>query len=254
MSNLAIIPARSGSKGIKDKNIRDLCGKQLMAHTIEAALFSDCFDEVMVSTDSDRYSEITRKYGANVPFLRNSETATDKASTWDMAEEVLENYSRTGRQFDSFCILQPTSPLRTASDVREAYRIYDSQANFAVVSVCEAEHSPLWCGHLPENLELVNFIDKESTKQRQAGNKFYRLNGAIYIVNTERFYHDRFLYQKGSFAYIMPQNRSVDIDTEIGFKLAKIILGGYYGVRFFNGNQRPASAGLYTAFPNRRCA
>ena len=135
MSNLAIIPARSGSKGIKDKNIRDLCGKPLMAHTIEAALCSDCFDEVMVSTDSDRYSEIARQYGANVPFLRSNETATDKASTWDMADEVLEKYRIRGRRFDSFCILQPTSPLRTASDIREAYRIYDSQADFAVVSV-----------------------------------------------------------------------------------------------------------------------
>ena len=226
MGNLAIIPARSGSKGIKDKNIKELHGKPLMAYTIEAAINSGCFDEIMVSTDSDKYAEIAKKFGAKVPFLRSNTTATDTASTWDMVEEVLGEYRNIGLQFDSFCILQPTSPLRVACDIQEAYRIFEKKANFAVVSVCEAEHSPLWCGHLPENHEFLDFIDIENIKQRQAGEKYYRLNGAIYIVDTEHFYKDRFLYQKGSFAYIMPQSRSIDIDTEIDFKLAEIISGG----------------------------
>lgn len=223
MGNLAIIPARSGSKGVKDKNIREFCGKPLIAHSIEAALESGCFDEVMVSTDAERYAEIARKYGASVPFLRSERTATDTASTWDTVEEVLEEYKKLGKQFDSFCILQPTSPLRTADDIRNAYSIFNERAEFAVVSVCEAEHSPLWCGHLPENREFVNFIEPDNMKQRQAGGKFYRLNGAVYIVDTKRFYEDRFLYQKGSFAYVMPQNRSVDIDTELDFKLGELI-------------------------------
>lgn len=226
MKNIAIIPARSGSKGVKDKNIKDLCGKPLMAYTIEAAINSGCFDEVMVSTDSDYYAEIAKEYGASVPFLRSERTASDTASSWDMVEEVLSKYENRGDQFDAFCLLQPTSPLRTANDIKSAYQLYQERADFAVVSVCEAEHSPLWCGHLPDDREFVGFVEAENMKQRQAGGKFYRLNGAIYIVNIERFREDRFLYKKGSYAYIMKQESSVDIDTEYDFELATFILGG----------------------------
>ncbi len=224
MSNIAIIPARSGSKGLKDKNIKELCGKPLIAYSIEAALNSGCFDEVMVSTDSEKYAEIARQYGASVPFLRSEATSSDTASSWDMIDEVLEGYQKLGREFHTFCLLQPTSPLRTSEDIKGAYQFYEEKASFSVVSVCEAEHSPLWCGHLPESKEFDNFIDVESMKQRQAGGKFYRLNGAIYIVNIERFKTDRFLYQKGSYAYIMRQDQSVDIDTDIDFQFAELLM------------------------------
>ena len=224
MKNIAIIPARSGSKGVKDKNIRELCGKPLIAYTIEAAIRSGEFDEVMVSTDSEQYAEIAKQYGATVPFLRSAETASDTASSWDMVEEVLRGYKAQGQEFETFCLLQPTSPLRTQDDIKCAYDIYRRIAEFAVVSVCEAEHSPLWCGHLPEDKGFQEFVDPANMKQRQAGGKFYRLNGAIYIVNIERFAYDRFLYQKGSYAYIMPQSKSVDIDTDLDFKLAEVIM------------------------------
>lgn len=224
MRNIAIIPARSGSKGVKDKNIRNLCGKPLMAYTIEAALKSGEFDEVMVSTDSERYAQIARTFGANVPFLRSKATASDTADSWDMVDEVLANYKKKGRTFDTFCLLQPTSPLRTATDIKEAYKIYKEKAEFAVVSVCEAEHSPLWCGHLPDNNEFINFVDEKNLKQRQNGQKFYRLNGAIYIVNIARFKTERNLYRNGSFAYVMSQEKSVDIDTELDLKLAEQLL------------------------------
>ena len=224
MKSIAIIPARSGSKGVKDKNIRYLSGKPLMAYTIEAAIRSGEFDEIMVSTDSERYAEIARYYGANVPFLRSKETASDTASSWDMVEEVLNGYKNFGQEFDTFCLLQPTSPLRSCEDISGAYTLYREKADFAVVSVCEAEHSPLWCGCLPDNGEFVGFIDQANMKQRQAGGKFYRLNGAIYIVNTKRFEDNQYLYQKGSFAYIMTQTRSIDIDTEFDFKLAEFLI------------------------------
>ena len=223
MKNLAIIPARSGSKGLPDKNIRDFLGKPLLAHTIGAAADSGCFDEVMVSTDSEQYAQIARKWGASVPFWRSEATSTDQASSWDMVEEVLQNYEKMGRRFDTFCLLQPTSPLRNAQDIRGAYHIFREKASFAVVSVCEAEHSPLWCGHLPQSGEFTGFIDREGMKQRQSGGKFYRLNGAVYIVDITRFRQDRFLYQEGSFAYIMEQARSVDIDTELDFRYAELI-------------------------------
>ncbi len=224
MKNIAIIPARSGSKGVKDKNIRNLCGKPLMAYTIEAAIASGEFEEVMVSTDSERYAEIARDYGAQVPFLRSEVTASDTASSWDMVDEVLANYKKLGRSFDTFCLLQPTSPLRTATDIKEAYKLFKDKADFSVVSVCEAEHSPLWCGHLPETNEFIDFVKQDELKQRQAGKKFYRLNGAIYIVDIATFANERNLYRKGSYAYIMRQEKSIDIDTEIDFRLAEVIM------------------------------
>jgi len=225
MRNIAIIPARSGSKGIVDKNIKLLAGKPLIAYTIEAALNSQQFDEVMVSTDSERYADIALEYGAKVPFLRSDSTSSDTASSWDMVEEVLLAYKQLGKEFDTFCLLQPTSPLRTSDDIVNAYSLYRDNAKFAVVSVCEAEHSPLWCGHLPENNEFIGFVGEDQLQQRQSGRKFYRLNGAIYIVDTLRFKREKFLYCEGSYAYIMPQIRSVDIDTDIDLKLAEVIIG-----------------------------
>ncbi len=227
MGNIAIIPARSGSKGLKDKNIKELNGKPLIAYTIEAAISSGCFEEVMVSTDSELYADISRRYGASVPFLRSDENASDTATSWGTVNEVLENYKRIDKKFDTFCLLQPTSPLRSGEDIKSAYALYERNSSFAVVSVCEAEHSPLWCGNLPDNGELNKFIDMSAIKQRQAYGKFYRLNGAIYIVNTARYMNDTFIYQEGSFAYVMPQEKSIDIDTELDFKIAEVIMRNF---------------------------
>lgn len=229
MGNIAIIPARSGSKGLPDKNIKELCGKPLLAYSIEAAIASQCFDVIMVSTDSEKYAELARRHGAEVPFLRSEETSTDVASSWDMVDEVLSRYADLGKKFDTFCLLQPTSPLRTANDIKLAYKKYIDEASFAVVSVCEAEHSPLWCGKLPENHELLDFIKQDAIKRRQDGGKFYRLNGAIYIVNTEKFKTDRFFYQSGSYAYVMSQENSIDIDSEMDFRIAEFLAANRQG-------------------------
>ena len=120
MKPLAIIPARSGSKGLRDKNIKPMAGKPLMVYSIQAALDSGVFDEVMVSTDSEHYADIAREWGGSVPFLRSETTSTDHASSWDMVKEVLEGYRSLGKEYDSFCLLQPTSPLRTAQDINNA--------------------------------------------------------------------------------------------------------------------------------------
>jgi len=224
MNNIAIIPARSGSKGVHDKNIRNLCGKPLIAYSIEAALKSGEFDEVMVSTDSEQYAEIARKHGANVPFLRSAITASDSASSWDMVNEVLNCYATIGKSFDTFCLLQPTSPLRTKEDIQGAYDLFRTKAEFAVVSVCETEHSPLLCGQLPDDGEFINFLQQGNLKRRQDAGKFYRLNGAIYIVDIKHFNRDTFLYQKGSYAFIMSQEHSIDIDTELDFMIAETMV------------------------------
>lgn len=224
MGILAIIPARSGSKGLKDKNIKPLAGKPLMAYSIEAALKSGIFDEVMVSTDSEEYAEVARQYGANVPFLRSDLNARDESSSWDMAAEVLEAYGRTGMQFDAFCLLQPTSPLRESEDIIRAYQEYQEKKAIAVISVCECEHSPKWSNILDESLSLDNFVLPESAAGRQQFQPYYRLNGAIYIVNVEEFRRNRFLYREGAYAYVMKKERSIDIDTEYDFIIAEAFM------------------------------
>ena len=141
MRNIAIIPARSGSKGLKDKNIKELNGKPLMAYTIEAALESGIFDCVHVSTDSEKYAEIGRKFGADVPFLRDVELAGDKSSTWDALRYVVQEYRKRGKEFELVTLLQPTSPMRNARNIREAYEVFEQKSADAVISICELEHS-----------------------------------------------------------------------------------------------------------------
>ena len=109
MKNIAIIPARSGSKGLKDKNIKALNGQPLLKYSIDAAISSRIFDEIMVSTDSSHYAEIAKVCGASVPFLRSAENSEDKASSWNVVIEVLNYYKQIGQTFDTFCLLQPTN-------------------------------------------------------------------------------------------------------------------------------------------------
>lgn len=224
MRNLAIIPARSGSKELKDKNIRLLCGKPLLAYSIEAALRSDMFEKVMVSTDSAEYAKIAVEYGADVPFLRNQETSTDNATTWSMVAEVINKYRELNQEFDSVCVLQPTSPMRDANNIKEAYKVFVEKNAFSVVSVCEAEHSPLWMNVLPEDESLNGFLDGNVFAKggRQNLGAFYRLNGAIYIckVDKEKRF-EKLLYGEQSFAYKMDRKVSIDIDNIDDFELAE---------------------------------
>lgn len=224
MKNIAIIPARSGSKGLPDKNIKELNGKPLMAYSIEAALNSGCFGSVMVSTDSERYAEIAREYGAEVPFLRSEATSSDKSSSWDAVEEVLKGYEKNGKTFDTFCLMQPTSPMRTGEDVKNAYVLYKEKCAIAVLSMTELEHPIEWCGKLDETLRLDGFREDMKGGQRQDVGKSYRPNGALYVVSVSEFRQNRNLYRLGSYAYIMPKERSVDIDTEFDFRFAQFLM------------------------------
>lgn len=226
MRNLAIIPARSGSKGLKDKNIKLLCGKPLMAYSIEAAKQSGIFAEIMVSTDSEDYAKVARDYGASVPFLRDEENSGDKASSWDVVKEVLLKYEALGEVFDSVVLLQPTSPLRRADDIKAAYEIYEKKNAKGVVGLCETEHSPLWCNTLPEDQSINGFLNNELIKKgRQQLSQYYRINGAMYIVRTADYRNlDFSLYEENCYAYVMPRERSVDIDTELDFKIAECIM------------------------------
>lgn len=225
MKSIAVIPARSGSKGLKDKNIKLLNGKPLIWYSIQAAITSECFDEVMVSTDSKKYAEIARECGASVPFLRSVEMSTDKASSWDTVREVLDNYKDLGKEFDTVMLLQPTSPLRTADDIKNAFSILEEKNADSVVGVCEMDHSPLWSNVLPENKCLNGFIRPEvKNAGRQGLPTYYRINGAIYLTKiTEKLGVN--LYSNTGYAYVMPREKSIDIDTELDFRMAEFLLG-----------------------------
>ena len=217
MRNIAIIPARSGSKGLPDKNIRLVNGKPLLAYTIKAALESGCFDTVHVSTDSERYAEIAREFGADVPFMRSAELATDTASTWDAVREVLARYAELGRKFDTMMLMQPTTPLRTGEDVKAAYALLREKQAKSVIAVCEVDHSPLWCDTIPDSGSMKGFGRKDlAWVNRQDLRPYYRVNGAIYLLSVDGISipPDDDIYEDNCYALFMDRKKSVDIDSE----------------------------------------
>jgi len=225
MKNIAIIPARSQSKGLKDKNIRPLCGRPMIAYTVEAARRSGLFAEVMVSTDSERYADIARGLGANVPFLRSAELSSDTASSWDVVREVLDRYEEMGEFFETFALLQPTSPLRKAADIAAAYGVLAEKDANAVVGVTQADHPPAWYGTLPGDGSLTGFFkDAQAKQMRQKQEIYYRINGAIYIAKTAYFRNAKDIYESGCYAYVMGRDVSVDIDDELDFTVAEALL------------------------------
>lgn len=225
MKNIAIIPARAGSKGLKDKNIKLLNGKPLISYAIEEAINSNMFDTVHVSTDSEEYAEIAKKYGADVPFLRSMENSSDTSSPWDVVREVLEKYSKLGKDFDTFILLQPTSPLRTSEDIKNAYKLFDEKKAISIVSVCEMEHSPLQCNTLPPDLSMVGFeSDEVKNLRRQEMPTYYRFNGAIYLSRVDNFIRTGDIYERECYALIMDKKTSIDVDDEYDFIILEAIM------------------------------
>lgn len=222
--NLAVIPARSGSRGLKDKNIKKLKGKPLMAYSIEAALDAGIFDCVHVSTDSIIYQEVAEKYGADVSFLRPEGLCADTTDTWDALRYIVEVFEKWGRTFDRVTLLQPTSPLRTAKDIRESNRIFEEKDARSVISVCEVEYSPLFTKHLNRDMSMNGFVDLSKSVRRQEQETFYRLNGAIYMLERTVLDDIQELYGERSYAYLMPRERSVDIDMAEDFRYAEFLL------------------------------
>lgn len=219
---IAIIPARSGSKGLPNKNILPLEGKPLLFYSISAAADTNVIDEIFVSTDSYEYAEIAKKYGADVPFLRSEKFALDNSSTWDCVLEAIEKYSEIGKTFDIVLLLQPTSPLRSAEDIVAALDLMHEKNADSIVSVCETDHSPLWCNTLPQDNSLKHFISEEAVNTpRQKIPAYYRINGAVYLVKTE---YIKNIYDCRSYAYVMPKERSVDIDSKYDFLFAEAIM------------------------------
>lgn len=218
---LVIIPARGGSKRLPRKNILDLCGKPLISYSIEAGLKSKYISKVIVSSDDNEILTISKKYGAET-INRPEYLANDTATTFDALEHTMNSLEK----YDYIVLLQPTSPLRNEKHVDEAIELLNEKDANAVISVCESEHSPLWCNTLDEDLNMSNFLPKEVLNKRsQDLPKYYRINGAIYICKTEELLKNKSFFLKNKvFAYIMDKKDSVDIDEEIDFKLAQFCL------------------------------
>lgn len=225
MKRIAIIPARSGSKGLKDKNIKELNGKPLIAYSIDAALESKQFDKVFVSTDSQKYADIAIEYGADASFLRSEKNSSDLAGSWDVVREVIDVLKSKGEEYDEIMLLQATSPLRSSIDIINAIELLHNKNGNAVVSLTECDHSPIWCNTLPEDCNMDNF-DREEYKDlpRQVLPTFYRYNGAIYLVTANELQKKDKMLEHGCYAYIMPQKRSIDIDTALDFAIAETII------------------------------
>ena len=218
---LAVITARSGSKRLPNKNILNLAGKPLIAWTIEEALKIGIIDKLIVSTDSEKIAEISKQFGAEVPFLRPSILSNDEADSISVLKHVIKFYKS---EYNYILLLQPTSPLRSSEDIHNAFLLLSDSVK-AVVSVCETEHPPLWSNTLPEDLSMRDFIREEiKNKRSQDLPKYYRINGAIYLAELNYFMENSGFIGSKTKAYIMPQNRSVDVDTELDFRICKQII------------------------------
>jgi N-acylneuraminate cytidylyltransferase/CMP-N,N'-diacetyllegionaminic acid synthase len=226
---LALIPARGGSKGLPRKNIKTLLGKPLIAWTIEQALASKYLDKVIVSTDDREIAEVSKKYSAEVPFIRPKELAEDDTKGINVILHVINWIEKNNKKYDLIILLQPTSPLRTSEDIDNAISLFFLKKANAIVSVCEVDHHPLRANTLPEDGCMKDFIKPEITnKNRQELPKYYRLNGAIYLAYWDYLKEQKTFFGKKTFACIMPQDKSIDIDSEIDFELTKIIMKRIY--------------------------
>lgn len=223
MGNIAIIPARSGSKGLLNKNIIDLCGRPLLDYTIQAALMSGSFDEVMVSTDSAKYADIAKQCGARVPFLRSREMSSDSADSWNVVREVLLNYKKVGREFEYVALLQPTSPLRDEDDIRGVFKLMSKVGANNAVTVTEVEHPVQWCFKLPENGLMDGMAESPYFfMRRQELVQHYRENGAVYVVDAKKIMDSEYnFYADRCVACIMPKEKSIDIDSRFDLIIAE---------------------------------
>jgi len=222
---VAIIPARSGSKGVKDKNIKLLNGVPLIKYTIDFAISSKLIDYVIVSTDSEKYAKIAKDLGATVPFIRPSYLAQDDSKGIDVILHALE-WVQNNLENVGFCLtLQPTSPFRIIEDLDEIKNIYKKEGAKSIVSVCEIDHPIEWVFKITENLELRNLLGAEEIiANRQMSEKCYRLNGAYYFASISFLLKNRTYMHNNTKAFIMPKIRSFDIDTELDFQLAEYLL------------------------------
>jgi CMP-N,N'-diacetyllegionaminic acid synthase len=223
----AIIPARGGSKGLPGKNIMMLNGKPLISYTIEAAMKSKNISEVIVSTDDIKIAEISKKYGASVPFIRPDYLSGDNAGAIDVYLHAIEYLIKERNdKIDKFLVLLPTAPLRNENHIDEAIMLFEREQACSLISVCEAEIPPSWYYRVDENKRLFNagFDQSKALSNRQDNYKYYIPNGAIYILDYKGLKEDRTYYSNNTIPYVMKHEDSIDIDNLIDFRFAEFLI------------------------------
>ncbi|MDD4975465.1 MAG: acylneuraminate cytidylyltransferase family protein [Bacteriovorax sp.] len=222
---LAIIPARGGSKGVLRKNIRELAGKPLIAWSIEEAKKSKYIDRLILSSDDAEIISVAKTWGCEVPFVRPSELAIDATPGMEPVFHAMEKVPG----FDIIVLLQPTSPLRNVEDIDGTIeRCLENDSN-ACVSLAEVEQSPFWMYTLAPNCEMKPIMEKDNNfVRRQDLPKVYTLNGAVYVAKSEWLLEKKSFVTEETLGYIMPQDRSLDIDTEFDLKLAELMIQKNY--------------------------
>lgn len=222
---LYFIPARGGSKGLPGKNIKKLNGRPLIEYSILAAKKSKIKGDIVVSTDDPKIARVAKKGGANVPYLRPEHLSTDKAKTLDALFHHLVFAASEGKFYDTVILLQPTSPLRKAEDIENGYNLFLRKKASAVIGVTEFKHSLSWVNDLPADGRMDKFIKSaEANKNRQQLGKKYQINGALYVLDIRALYKYKRITMPKSFAYVMPEERSVDIDSLLDFRFAEFLL------------------------------
>lgn len=225
---LVVIPARGGSKGIPGKNSKPLFGKPLIHYTIEVAAELFPLERIFVSTDDVKIQELSKELGLNVPQLRPAHLATDTASSREVLLDILEQKKQQGEKIDTLILLQPTSPFRIADDIVQAVQLYDENLDM-VVSVKETKTNPYF-NLFEENLE--GFLEKSKTgnfTSRQEVPIAYEFNGAVYIINTKSLIDKEIGSFKKIKKYIMPKERSIDLDEPLDWDIAEMMLKkGYF--------------------------
>lgn len=224
LESIAIIPARGGSKSLPRKNIIPLAGKPLIHYTIKVAQKSGHLDRIAVSTEDSQIADIARSCGAEV-IKRPEELARDDTPSLSVLQHAIQYLEEKQNYHPQvIVILQPTSPLRTAEDINMTVEKFLKSKCDSVVSVCEIEHPLVWM-YTVEGDRLKPVIEgEEKVIRRQDVPKVYRLNGAVYVVHRDTIMEENRLLGKDIRAYIMPSERSVDIDSEIDLKLAELLM------------------------------
>jgi len=223
---LGVITARGGSKGIPRKNIKNLAGKPLIAHTIEEAKKSQMLTRCIVSTDDDEIAEISRNYGADIPFMRPSEFAQDESTSMEAVQHAIKFLKEEkDEKYDYLMILQPTSPLRSSKDIDKSIKVAIDNDSDSVMSMMELDDFSIKKLKKIENGLILPWIEDEGTEssRRQDLSRVYKRNCAIYLTKTELIMKGD-LFGEKSCAYVMPEERSVDINRLIDFDLAEFWL------------------------------
>ena len=229
MRRIAYIPARSGSKGVLNKNIRPLCGRPLLWWSVKAAIDTGLFDRVMVSTDSDEFAAVARQCGAWVPFLRDPSVAKDTTSTIDTVCSDKARLEAMDERFDTFCLLQATSPLRRPEDISGAVALHE-KVGAGVVSLVRAKANPLIMRRLDGQGRAIPILESREILRRQDAPVFYQLNGAIYVNAWSELAPDLKLGYN-PYGFEMDDVSSIDIDSVDDFDLAELELQRRLGRR-----------------------